>query len=39
VQEEIATTEQQDIADVNSPAQSDESDDDLRKWSQYQSII
>jgi hypothetical protein len=38
VQEEIATTEQ-DSADVNSPEQSDESDDDLRKWSQYQSII
>jgi len=47
VQEEVATTEQ-DTADVKdqedpmayrSPEQSDDSDDDLQKWSQYQSII
>ncbi|KAK2399034.1 Cytochrome bd ubiquinol oxidase, 14kDa subunit [Trifolium repens] len=39
VQEEIATTDQEDPAVYHSPEQSDESDDDLRKWSQYQSII
>lgn len=47
INEEVATTEE-DSADVkdqedpmayHSPEQSDDSDDDLRKWSQYQSVI
>lgn len=47
MQEQVATTEQ-DSADVKdqedpmayqSPEQFDDSDDDLWKWSQYQSVI